>query len=164
MTARPLLGVVALAVLVAACRPLADPGIESGAANLPPCQWSQVVRVTDGDTIVVQLDGREQKVRYIGMNTPEISPRQPFGPEASDRNEQLVGGKRICLERDVSETDRYGRLLRHPWLADGRLVSEELVAEGLAQVVTFPPDVKYQESRMLPAQEEARIARRGIWK
>lgn len=162
MLQRSLLLFVAVAVVVASCVPLADPS--PPVADLPPCEWATVVRVIDGDTIVVQLAGREQRVRYIGVNTPEISgPRQPFGPEAAARNRELVGGQRVCLERDVSETDRYGRLLRHPWLADGRLVSEQLVLEGFAQVSTFPPDVKYQESRFLPAQEEARLAGRGLW-
>ncbi|HLI28233.1 MAG TPA: thermonuclease family protein, partial [Chloroflexota bacterium] len=74
---------------------------------------ARVVRVVDGDTIIVALDGREARVRYIGINAPEsVDPRRPvqcFGKEAAARNEQLVGGQRVWLEKDVSETDQYER-------------------------------------------------------
>lgn len=132
------------------------------------CEWARVRRVTDGDTIRVDFEtGAENvAVRYIGMDTPEtLHPTlgvQPFGPEASARNEELVGGRRICLEKDISEYDRYDRLLRYVWLEDGRLVNEVLVEEGLAVTDTFPPDVKYVE-RFLAAQRVAAEAGRGTW-
>jgi micrococcal nuclease len=76
-----------------------------------------VTRVVDGDTIKVEIDGVQYDVRYIGIDTPEtVHPSQPvgcFGPEASARNKELVDGKRVGLEKDVSEMDRYGRLLRY---------------------------------------------------
>ena len=79
-----------------------------------------VIRVIDGDTIDVLIGGREFRVRYIGIDTPEtVDPRQPvecFGREASERNRRLVWGKAVGLERDVSETDRFGRLLRYVWM------------------------------------------------
>lgn len=124
--------------------------------------------MTDGDTIRVDFatGTANQAVRYIGMDTPEtVHPTlgvQPFGPEASARNKALVGGKRVCLERDISEMDRYGRLLRYAWLEDGRLVNEVLVEEGLAVIDTFPPDVRYVE-RFLAAQLRAREGGRGLW-
>lgn len=128
---------------------------------------ARVTRVVDGDTIHVDLDGKDETVRYIGVDTPETkkpdTPVQPFGPEASEFNEKLVRGKTVCLEKDVSERDRFGRLLRYIWLRDGRLVNEELLREGLATISTFPPDVKYVESRYLPAQREAQEARRNLW-
>ena len=140
------------------------------ASRLPPgvvCQWAPVVRVVDGDTIRVLLDGAEEPVRYIGIDTPEPSHptlgAEPFGPEASAFNEQLVGGGLLCLERDVSARDRYGRLLRYAWLEDGTMVNERLVEAGLARVATFPPDVRYIEARLLPAQRLAAEAGRGIW-
>ncbi|MFN8506489.1 MAG: thermonuclease family protein [Dehalococcoidia bacterium] len=136
-------------------------------ANLPACQWVTVTRVVDGDTIVVNINGTEDRVRYIGVDTPETvdpgQPVQPFGPEASALNRSLVEGKRVCLEKDLTNRDRYGRLLRYAWLADGTMVNEALLLAGLATVVTYPPDVKYVESRYLPAQRAAREAGRGIW-
>jgi micrococcal nuclease len=132
------------------------------------CDWANVVKVTDGDTIRVDfVEGEKNRpIRYIGIDTPEtVHPTlgvQPFGPEASTRNKSLVGSKRVCLEPDVSETDRYDRLLRYVWLADGRMVNEVLVQEGLAVLDTFPPDVKYAD-RFLAAQALARDSGLGVW-
>lgn len=126
---------------------------------------AEVVRVVDGDTIEVRIDGRQATLRYIGVDTPEsVDPRQPvqwLGKEASEKNAELVGGKTVQLEKDVSETDRFGRLLRYVWV-DDKMVNEELVRLGYTQVVTYPPDVKYQD-RFLAAQREAREAGRGLW-
>jgi len=127
---------------------------------------ARVVNIVDGDTIDVLLDGRQYRVRYIGVDTPEtVHPTrgvEPGGIEASNRNKQLVGGKTVYLERDVSETDRYGRLLRYVWLDEGTMVNALLVEEGYAQVATYPPDVRYQE-RFLELQRQARNARVGLW-
>lgn len=135
-------------------------------ASLPECTWAEVRHVTDGDTIVVRLDGEDERVRYIGVDTPEVagSPvgAEPFGAEASAYNRELIGD-RVCLETGLTERDQYARLLRYVWTADGRLANEELVRAGLAEVHTYRPDVKYERSRYLPAQDEARAARRGIW-
>ncbi len=121
--------------------------------------------MVDGDTIIVALDGREARVRYIGINAPEsVDPRRPvqcFGKEAAARNEQLVGGQRVWLEKDVSETDQYERLLRYVYV-NGVMVNAELVREGYAYAITIPPDVRYaDELRRL--EREARAARRGLW-
>jgi micrococcal nuclease len=137
------------------------------AAALPPCTWAPVVRVVDGDTIRVLWAGREEVVRYIGVDAPETS--QPgrdverWGPEATRYNEWLVGGKQVCLERDITERDRFGRLLFYVWLEDGTLVNEALLLAGLAAITTFPPDVKYVQSRYIPAQAAARAAGIGLW-
>ncbi|MCJ7510647.1 MAG: thermonuclease family protein [Dehalococcoidia bacterium] len=126
---------------------------------------AQVVRVVDGDTIVVVMDGVEYRVRYIGINTPEtVDPRRPvecYGREASQRNHELVEGKMVELEKDVSETDSFGRLLRYVWL-NGDMVNAILVREGYALASTYPPDVKYQEI-FLDLEREAREAGRGLW-
>lgn len=102
-----------------------------------------VVRVIDGDTIKLENGG---KVRYIGVNTPESAdPRKPvqcFGKEASVKNEELVLNKRVRLEKDVSETDKYGRLLRYVYVGD-TFINLELVKQGYASAATFPPDVKF---------------------
>jgi micrococcal nuclease len=121
--------------------------------------------VIDGDTIEVQIDGVEYDVRYIGIDTPEtVAPGQPvgcFGPEASARNKALVDGRTVGLEKDVSETDRFGRLLRYVWLGD-LMVNAALVADGYALASTYPPDVKHSEL-FAGLQAEAREAGRGLW-
>lgn len=126
---------------------------------------AQVIRVIDGDTIEVVVVGQTYKVRYIGIDTPETKhptkPVEPYGPEAAAKNEELVGGKIVGLEKDVSETDRYGRLLRYVYVGD-LMVNAELVRLGYAQVSTYPPDVRYQDL-FLQLQWEAREAGRGLW-
>jgi micrococcal nuclease len=132
-------------------------------------QEATVARIVDGDTIVVDLGGKDMKVRYIGMDTPEVvdpeSPVEPMGPEAAAANERLVGGKTVYLERDVSETDRYGRLLRYVWLKDGgtwTLVNLELVRLGLAKALSYPPDTKY-DGVLATAQTSAERSFVGLW-
>lgn len=121
-----------------------------------------VTRVIDGDTI--EIEGG-QKVRYIGIDTPEtVDPRKPvqcFGVEASNKNKELVSGKRVRLEKDVSETDKYGRLLRYVYVGD-TFVNLELVKQGYAYASSFPPDVKYQ-SQFTEAQRQAKEQNRGLW-
>lgn len=122
----------------------------------------KAVNVVDGDTIKIE---RGETVRYIGIDTPEtVDPRKPimcYGKEASDKNTELVEGKIVELEKDVSETDRYGRLLRYIWV-DGVLINELLVREGYAQSSTYPPDVKYQ-NRFINAQRMAQQEQKGLW-
>jgi micrococcal nuclease len=125
-----------------------------------------VVEVVDGDTIKIDVGGQIKTVRYIGIDCPEtVDPNSPvewMGPEARDANRELVGGKAVYLEKDVSETDKYGRLLRYVFLENGTCVNAELVRIGYAQVSTQPPDVRYQDL-FLSAQREARQAARGLW-
>jgi micrococcal nuclease len=130
---------------------------------------ARVVRVVDGDTIIVDRGRGNERLRYIGMDTPEtVKPDTPvawMGPEASAANKALVDGRAVVLERDVSETDQYGRLLRYVWLRDGdrwTLVNLELVRRGFAQVATYPPDVRWTDV-FLAAQRVAREAGLGLW-
>lgn len=132
----------------------AQPAVPAGAVA------AQVVKITDGDTIEVMLDGQRYKVRYILMNTPETD--QPFGDEATAANRRLVDGKTVYLLKDVSETDRYGRLLRYVYLADGTFVNADLVRQGFAQVATYPPDIA-KEAEIRAAEREAQAAQRGLW-
>ena len=126
-----------------------------------------VSRVIDGDTIEVVLDGQTRTVRYIGIDAPEsvdsTRAAEPFGVEASSRNRNLVFGQQVILEKDVSESDQFGRLLRYVRLTDGTMVNEVLVAEGFAVVAIFPPDVKYAE-RLFALQESSRKQERGMWR
>ncbi len=123
-----------------------------------------VTGVVDGDTLEARLDGRVVRVRLIGIDAPEATTTvECFGREATARVRALVPpGTVVGLEKDVSETDRYGRLLRYLWLADGRMLNEVLVREGYAQAATYPPDVRYQD-RLLLAQRRAREAGAGLW-
>lgn len=131
---------------------------------------AQVTRVVDGDTIEVNLNGQIQKVRYLGMNTPEtVDPRrgvQCFGHEASDENKKLVEGKQVILTKDISDTDKYGRLLRFVYLPisgnEMLFVNDYLVREGYAQIDTYPPDVKFAD-RFLAAQKQAQAQNKGLW-
>lgn len=135
-----------------------------------PTQSATVVRVTDGDTIVVVIDGVEARVRYIGMDTPEPDAADPairaMADQATAANVALVEGREVILERDVSETDRFDRLLRNVWVPtfDGGLVMVglELVREGFAQVSTYPPDVRYVDL-LTDVQDEARARGVGLW-
>jgi len=128
---------------------------------------AQVMEVVDGDTIKVEVDGTVYPVHYIGIDCPEtVHPSEPIqwmGPEAYDCNRRLVEGKTVYLEKDVSETDQYGRLLCYVFLADGTFVNAELVRLGYAQVSTDPPDVRYQDL-FLEMQQEARDSGVGLWR
>jgi endonuclease YncB( thermonuclease family) len=123
----------------------------------------RVKRVVDGDTIELETG---EKVRYIGMNTPESVkinfPVECFGKIASEKNKEMVEGKFVRLEKDISDKDRYGRLLRFIYLEDGTFVNDVLVREGYARVSTFPPDVKFSE-QFKAAEREAKSAKRGLW-
>ncbi|MEN9342243.1 MAG: hypothetical protein RIQ54_499 [Candidatus Parcubacteria bacterium] len=127
----------------------------------------EVARVVDGDTIVLTTG---EKIRYIGIDTPEtVNPKKEiecFGKEASLLNKELVEGKRVRLEKDISQTDAYGRLLRFVYVQDETgaevLVNRELVLRGFARIQTVPPDVAYA-AELKQAQEIARTTRRGLW-
>ena len=134
-----------------------------------PTQAATVVYVTDGDTIHVDIDGTEYRLRYIGMNAPETvdpdKPIEPGGPQASAANKALVDGQRVWLEKDVSETDQFGRLLRYVWLqtdAGWVMVDRQLVLEGWAFAKAYPPDTKYQDL-LFDAQSAAQAAGVGMW-
>lgn len=133
-------------------------------------QLVRVVRVIDGDTIEVDGGGGARTVRLIGIDTPEtVDPRRPvgcFGKEASNETHRLLDGQSVILEKDVSEKDKYSRLLRYVFLVDERsnwiFVNDYLVRQGFAQASSYPPDVRYQE-RLNQAQKEAREAGLGLW-
>jgi len=136
--------------------------------SLPGCSSGQdfvhVERVVDGDTFVIAGGGR---VRMIGIDTPETvhpeRPVEPFGPEASAFAKQLLDGNNVRLEFDVQERDKYGRLLAYVFLEDGRFANAELVREGLATVLTIPPNVRYVDL-FVRLQREARLEGRGMWR
>jgi len=129
-------------------------------AQAPIRAEAQVTQVIDGDTIEVSIGGQLYRLRYIGVDSPE--PGQWMGKQASEANRALVGGKTVYLEKDVSDTDRYGRLLRYVYLADGTFVNAELVRQGYAAAKQYPPDTKYHKL-FSDLQEQAKGAGKGLW-
>ena len=126
-----------------------------------------MVRVVDGDTIRVVQGGREEAVRYIGVDTPETvrpgSPVECFGRAASRANERLVEGERVRLVHDVESHDRYGRRLAYVYrVRDGLFVNAELVRRGFATAATYPPNVAHAD-QLAGLARAARQARRGLW-
>jgi endonuclease YncB( thermonuclease family) len=178
-----LLAVALLAVALAGCDAAAPPG--GGGADGAPAglattraeraAWpgpprdavaAEVQRVTDGDTFVATVDGRRERVRVIGVDTPETvapnRPDEPYGREASSFAKRHLTGATVRLAGDVEPRDRYGRLLAYVWLADGTFWNALLAAEGYAQQLTIPPNVTYAGLlRRLVAQ--ARQRERGLW-
>lgn len=128
---------------------------------------SKVTSVIDGDTIVVEGG---HKVRYIGINAPETSKdtsgkktgEQCFADESYLENKRLVEGKVIKLVRDVSNTDKYGRLLRYVYVND-IFINDYLVINGYAKTMTIKPDVRYYE-KFKVSQSHAKSKNLGIWK
>lgn len=130
-----------------------------------------VGRVVDGDTFVTS-DGR--KVRLVGVNTPESTTRhEQYGKEASNYTNSKLNGKQVWMQKDVSETDRYGRLLRIVWFSvpsndmdeneiRTKMFNADLVLNGYAEPSTYPPDVKYSDFFVKFARE-AREANKGLW-
>lgn len=160
----PLLLVVILAAFAAG---RLSGGPDDGASASGEERSARVVRVVDGDTIVVRLGGRDERIRYIGVDTPEtVKPRTPvqcFGKEASAANKRLVEGRTVRLVTDVEERDRYGRLLAYVYRAPDRVfVNERLVRDGYASPMTIPPNVRFAD-RFAALAREAREHGRGLW-
>ena len=135
-------------------------------AAAPETRTARVERVVDGDTIIVDLDGVRERVRYIGMDTPESVPEQPlecYGHRAAEENERLVGGRTVTLTTDEEPRDRFGRLLayvrREP---DGLFVNEVLVRGGFATTLEIRPNVRYAGA-FRDEERKARAAGRGLW-
>ncbi len=132
-----------------------------------PVTWATVTKIVDGDTIWVDLDGDgagDAKVRYLAINTPETTfgKHECYGAEATERNRALCAGQLVALERDVSDTDSYDRLLRYVYTVRGEWVNGQLVREGYARVTIYPPDRRY-EAALYCLQVLARDAGAGAW-
>ncbi|MCL4365721.1 thermonuclease family protein [Patescibacteria group bacterium] len=148
--------------------PLAESLPTATASAYTNGEQALVTKVIDGDTIEL-ADGR--RVRFIGIDTPEtVDPRRPvgcFGKEASNETKSLLTGKVVIMQKDVSETDKYNRILRLIYLPldNGQklFVNDYLVREGFAKVSTYPPDVKFAD-QFLEAERQARENNRGLWK
>lgn len=121
-----------------------------------------VTEVVDGDTIRLQTG---EVVRYIGIDTPETKhpdkPVECFGKEATQKNIELVLGRNVRLVKDVSDVDRYGRLLRYVYVGD-LFINKELVEQGFAYSAAFPPDISHQDV-FDAAQKDAQADNLGLW-
>lgn len=154
------------------------PGRLPDAAGVPPVLEALVLRAVDGDTLEVEAAGRRERVRLIGLDCPELShpelgiAAEPYGRLAAAYTAGRLEGRTVWLERDVSDRDGYGRLLRYVWLdrpwegseaeAERFLFNAELLREGYARVMTVPPDVRYA-GLFVRLAREAREARKGLW-
>lgn len=146
---------------------LSDDEIESKTKATPPNLF-EVVRVVDGDTIDVDINGKKERLRLIGINTPEtVDPRKPvecFGIEASNKAKSILEGHRVKLESDITQGDfdKYGRLLRYVFLEDGTNFNLLMIKEGYAYEYTYGTPYKYQ-AEFKQAQKYAEQNKLGLW-
>ncbi len=144
-------------------------------------QRTTVTRIVDGDTLKVFYLGSEESIRLIGIDTPESRVNKKtkkdakrsgqdmetiieMGKKATECVESLVkAGDIVTIEFDVQERDRYKRLLGYVYLSNGKMLNEEIVKAGYANVMTIPPNVKYKD-RFIGAYQEAEKNKRGLWK
>ena len=157
--------VLCIAVVVTACRPDAAP------VHAPPTALdinATMARIVDGDTIDVTIDGHRERVRLIGIDTPETkkenTPVQCFGPEATKFTTSLLPvGTPLHLERDVVGRDDYGRLLAYVYVAgDGMFVNLRIIREGFARPLTIPPNVAHADE-FVAAAGDAEAGNIGLW-
>lgn len=130
--------------------------------STPIREKAKVTFILDGDTIEL---ADKRRVRYIGIDSPEILDKekkpQCFATESAKINKELVLGQEIAMEKDISEKDKYGRLLRYVYVED-ILINDFLVNQGYAKVDTVPPDVKYSSDFQI-SENEAKEGKRGMW-
>jgi endonuclease YncB( thermonuclease family) len=162
-----IIGLICLIVLVVTLAPrITLPSFAVTPAKTTP-GFYKVSEVYDGDTIAVQMDSRTEKVRMIGVDTPEThkpnSPVECGGPEASDFSKKVLTGAEVRLESDPTNQnrDRYDRLLRYIYLADGRLFNLLLITEGYGTPYTSFPFQKKQE--FIAAGVKAKLENKGVW-
>lgn len=137
-------------------------------------QEAYVTKIVDGDTIWVNIDGKEEKVRFIGINCPEYTKEiEPYGKEATEYTKQNLLNKTVYLQKDISDTDSYDRLLRYVWTEKITEINDEniknylfnysLVYEGLAKSNYYKPDITLQKY-LEDAEKYAKESEKGMWK
>ena len=158
---KSLWAVVAIILIMVAMRLLEQPSLDLG--REPVAAEVQVLRVVDGDTLLVEGN---QRVRMLGIDTPETKhptlPPEPFGAEATEFTEHVVTGHTIRLEFDIERYDDYGRILAFVFV-DGMMLNEQLVAAGLA---TAEPQYSFRsdyKKRLIAAEKNAKAQHLGIW-
>jgi len=164
--------ITVMALLASACSARLIEG-DSFGASAPDVDPAYVVRVVDGDTAHLLIDGRTEKVRFIGVDSPESTREtEPWGAEASDYAKRALTNQRVWVETDVEDRDRYGRLLAYIWLerpgspdddeVRDKQFNAHLLLTGNAVTLTIPPNVRYADT-FVRCQREARAAGRGLW-
>lgn len=151
------------------------------AVSLQAGETIAVLRVLDGDTLIVNYKGKEESIRLIGIDAPESKANKKAKGDAQRSGEDLKTiisqgkkatefvntivrpGDKVTIEFDVQTRDKYGRLLCYVYLINGKMLNEEIVEAGYADLMTIPPNVKYQD-RFLKAYRGARENQRGLWK
>lgn len=151
-----ILGIMLILVL-SACQVTTGTNNQGDTSNTSGNETGRVVRVIDGDTIDVNINGQIYRIRYVGVNTPEHD--EPCFDEATEANRRMVEGQTVRLVRDVSNTDIYDRLLRYVYVGD-TFVNWELVAQGYAEAVLYRPDKRYYED-FLRLESQASLANLG---
>ena len=132
-------------------------------------KWYQVSKVVDGDTFwIINAKGENEKIRLIGVDAPESRKTGKkdigfYGKESKAYLEQILTGRKVRLEYDVSKYDRYKRTLAYVYLENGTFLNAHLIKNGYASVMTIPPNVKYADL-FVKLQKEAREKKRGLWK
>lgn len=144
--------------------PAATPKPRPPAGKPPAAGLVAVVGVVDGDTVKVRVGGVTERVRVIGIDTPELRGGECYAQQAASRMQSLVQGKRVRLTRDPTQADRdrYGRLLRHVALPDGRQVALLLIAGGFGEEYTYDEPYAGRDAYRA-AEKAARVAGKGIW-
>ncbi len=148
--------------------------------RLPDQGGNRVIKIVDGDTLSIEYKGRAENIRLIGIDTPESRINKKAQKDAARNSEDVAAitkmgkeatrfvktlvkpGDPVAIEFDRQPRDKYGRLLGYVYLADGKMLNEEIVKAGYASLMTYPPNVKYQD-RFLRAYREARENNRGLW-
>ncbi len=127
---------------------------------------TQVMKVIDGDTLEIRWNNRNERIRLIGVDTPEtVHPRigeEPYGREASNFSKSQLTGKQVLIELDVEPRDKYGRLLGYLYFTDGTFFNASLMNQGYAQMMTYPPNVRWVDL-FRALQTSARTQARGLW-
>ena len=138
----------------------------SNRVDIEGLETYKVVRVVDGDTFIIDYNGTEERVRMIGIDTPEsVHPNKEknsaFGKQISNYTKEKLTGKEVQIEFDVSQRDKYGRFLCYVYI-DGEMYNKLLLEEGFAKVATYPPNVKYVDD-FTKIQKQARENKKGMW-
>jgi micrococcal nuclease len=165
-TQKKLVGLI-VALLIAALTPLVAKNLPDTKLPPPPSGYYHVKEFADGDTITVDMNGTAEKIRFIGVDTPEThDPRkavQCFGAAASEFTKNFIGKQPVRLDADPTNTnrDRYNRLLRYVYLQDGSLVNAEIIKQGYGFAYTSFPFTKLEEFREY--QKQAQDKKIGLW-